>query len=197
MHRAIGGAYACVRAMPLTPLAEGQTMKTEFDSPTQTPEPTPSAGPSRGVRMLALGVGAGFLLFVGALFVVPFLIPDQTRLNAMAPIAPAPGLERGGHAFAGTVGSWDVRGQITIDAGRQARIAIDVTQAGGVPVPATLPLQLALDMPEHAMQVLRPTAAQAEAGSYLAQSRLPMAGLWRLHVELPEGTGLFDFNVPQ
>ncbi|WP_058933128.1 FixH family protein [Thioalkalivibrio nitratireducens] len=147
--------------------------------------------------MLALGVGAGFLLLVGALFVVPFLIPDQTRLNAMAPIAPAPGLEQGGHAFAGTVGSWDVRGQITIDAGRQARIAINVTEAGREPVPAARPLQLALDMPEHAMQVLRPTAAQAGAGSYLAQSRLPMAGLWRLHVELLEGTGLFDFNVPQ
>ena len=183
-----------VRLIPVTPVAEGQTMTTEFDSPNQTPEPTPSAGSSRGVRMLALGIGAGFLLLVGALFVVPFLIPDQTRLNA---IAPAPGLERGGHAFAGTVGSWDVRGQITINTERQARIAIDVIQAGGAPASATPPLQLALDMPEHAMQVLRPTAEQAGAGSYLAQSRLPMAGLWRLHVELPEGTGLFDFTVPR
>lgn len=84
-----------------------------------------------------------------------------------------------------------------MDAGRQARITIDVTRAGGEPVSATLPVRLALDMPEHAMAVLRPTVARAGAGAYLAQSRLPMAGRWRQHLEFPEGNGLFDFDVPQ
>lgn len=172
-------------------------MKTESDPPAQTSEPTPNDGHSLGARMLALGVGAGFLLLVGAFLIVPFLTPDQTRLTAVAPITPAPGLEWGGHAFAGTVGSWDVTGRVTIDARRQARIAIDVTRAGGEPAPVARPLQFALEMPEHAMEVLRPTVARAGAGSYLAQSPLPMAGRWRLHLEFPEGTGLFDFDVPQ
>ncbi len=172
-------------------------MKTELDPVTEASEPTPDEGHSRIARMLALGVGAGFLLLIGAFLAVPFLTPDQTRLNAVAPITPAPGLERGGHAFAGTVGSWDVTGEVTIDAGRQARIAIDVTRPGGEPVPATLPVRFALDMPEHAMAVLRPTVARAGAGFYVAQFRLPMAGRWRLHLEFPEESGLFDFEVPQ
>lgn len=149
----------------------------------------------RGVRVVAVAIAAVFFLLIGSFILMVFFIQDEARLNAVGPIAPAPGLERGGLVFAGTANIWEVRGRMTIDERRHVRFAFDLVGPAGVPAPDTLAFDVALDMPEHDMPPLQLAVTRTGAGSYVAGAPLPRTGQWRLNIILPEITGVFVFDV--
>jgi hypothetical protein len=162
-----------------------------------------SAGPNRpgsaanagSTRWIALGLGLAIILLVALFLAIPYLATDETRLNVTAPIAPAPGLERGGWHLAGTVHVWQVSGRLTIDAQRRVQASFDLIGPGGWPPPEGFAPRMVLDMPEHGMEVLRPRLVRVGPGSYVADASLPMDGRWRLSLELPEVTGVFAFDT--
>lgn len=148
---------------------------------------------SRGVRMVAISVGALFLLLVAGFVAMVFFVQEEARLNAVGPIAPGPGAERGGLVFRGTANIWDVRGRMTLDAERRVRFELDLIGPTGQPAASTLDLRLVLDMPERELAPLYPRIARTGAGAYAASAALPQPGQWRLRIELPEITGVFLF----
>lgn len=150
---------------------------------------------ARGVRLVAVSIGTLFLLLVVSFMLMVFFVQDEARLNAVGPIASAPGAERGGLVFRGTANIWDVRGRMTLDADQRVRFALDLIGPAGQPAPASLDFALALDMPAHDMEALRPAVSRTGPGSYVAAAPLPHAGQWRLRIELPEITGVFLFDV--
>jgi hypothetical protein len=157
--------------------------------------PTPEA--TRGVRMVAMSVGALFLLLVAGFVAMVFFVQEEARLNAVGPIAAGPGAERGGLVFRGTANIWEVRGRMTLDAQRQVRFGLDLIGPTGQPAPASLDFRIALDRPEHDMTPLRPGVVRTGPGAYAASAALPQAGQWRLRIELPEITGVFLFDVDE
>ncbi len=106
-----------------------------------------------------------------------FFVHDEARLNAVGPIAAAPGAERGGVVFHGTANIWEVRGRLAQDAARQANFAIDLS-AHRPPAPADLALRLSLE---------RPTVPAARRPSRTAWSA--PAAWWRAVRRLRRGAG--------
>jgi hypothetical protein len=135
------------------------------------------------------------LLLVAALVAIPYLATDETRLTATAPIAPAPGMEFGGWHLTGTVHVWQVSGRLTIDAQRRVQTSLEFIGPGGWPPQEGFAPRMALYMPEHAMDALRPRLIRVGPGSYVADASLPMDGRWHLRLELPEVSGVFAFDV--
>ena len=106
---------------------------------------TDATSAARGARVLVGIIGGGFLLLIAAFVGMIFFVHHEARLNAVGPIAAAPGAERGGVVFHGTANIWEVRGRLTQDAARQANFAIDLIGPTGQPAPADLALRLALE----------------------------------------------------
>lgn len=150
---------------------------------------------ARGVRVVAISLAAGFFLLIGAFVLMVFFVQDEARLNAVGPIAPAPGQERGGLVFAGTANIWEIRGRMTLDDTRQVRFDFDLTGPTGIPAPDTLEIAATLDMPEHDMAPIRVPIARGGSGAFATGAALPQPGKWRLRIELPEITGVFVFDV--
>jgi hypothetical protein len=163
--------------------------------PTHPSEDVSRPDNTRGVRVVAVVVGMGFLLLVLAFVMMVFFVHDEARLNAVGPIAPSPGAERGGLVFTGTANVWEVRGRMTLNDERQVRFDVDLVGPTAQPAPDTLDVRFALDMPEHDMEALRPQLRRAGPGGYVATAALPHPGQWRLQIELPEITGVFLFDV--
>ena len=170
-------------------------MTLEKDPQTNAGAATTGRESGRAARILAVGVGVGFLILVASFVAIPLLAPDQVTLQTVGPVAPGPGMERGGRAFAGRLHPWEITGEVTVDAERWAQVSFEITPTTGNPAPTGPTARLVLDMPDHAMESLEPALSQKDTGAYHAQARLPMDGRWRLHVLLPEGTGVFDFDV--
>ncbi|MDG3065272.1 AAA family ATPase [Thauera mechernichensis] len=159
--------------------------------------PSRSAGApaARQARLVALIVGGLFLLLIVAFVAMVFTVRDEARLNAVGPIPPAPGAERGGLVFHGTANIWEVRGRMTLDAERQVSFSFDLIGPTAQPAPATLAFDLSLDMPDHDRAPIPLQHTLAGPGSYVAKAALPEPGRWRLRLQLPEITGLFEFEV--
>lgn len=153
-----------------------------------------SAGAGAG-RIVAAVIAGLFLLLILAFMAMPFLRHDEARLNAIGPVPAGPGYERGGLVFAGTAGTWEVKGRMGIDAQRRVHFAFDLVSPTGQPAPALLQPKLALDMPERPAEPLRPVLTNEGPGSYAAMAPLPADGKWRLRIELPEIAAVFLFNV--
>ncbi len=150
---------------------------------------------ARSVRFTALAIAVPFLLLVIAFVVMAFIVRDEARLNPVGPVMPAPGAERGGLVFKGTANVWEVNGRMAIDAERRAHVSFNVRGPAGQPPSPDFPAQVALDMPEHTMEALRPTTSWVGPGAYVATAALPMDGRWRLRIEFPEITGVFLIDV--
>lgn len=150
---------------------------------------------ARGVRLVAIAIGTFFLLLTAGFVAMVFFVQDEARLNAVGPIAPGPGAERGGMVFRGTANIWDVRGRMTLDAERQVRFDLDLVGPTSQPAPSSLEFRLVLDMPEQTLAPLYPRIIRTGPGSYAASAPLPHAGQWRLRIELPEIAGVFLFMV--
>ncbi|HRP75538.1 MAG TPA: AAA family ATPase [Rhodocyclaceae bacterium] len=150
---------------------------------------------ARGVRIVAIVMATVFFLLIGAFTLMVFFVHDEARLNAVGPIAPGPGQERGGLVFTGTANIWEVRGRMTLDARRQVRFDFDLIGPTGIPAPDTLEVSVAVDMPIHDMPTIELPLVRTGPGSYAAGAPLPQAGQWRLLITLPEITGVFIFDV--
>jgi hypothetical protein len=150
-----------------------------------------------GGRIAAVVIAGFFLLLILAFMVMPFLKHDEARLNAIGPVAAGPGFERGGVMFSGTAGTWEVRGQMVVDAQRRVHFAFDLLSAAGQPAPATLLPKLALDRPERDTPALHPQVSREGPGSYAAMMPLPADGAWRLRIELPKIAAVFLFTVSE
>ncbi|WEN40794.1 hypothetical protein CKCBHOJB_00327 [Thauera sp. GDN1] len=162
-------------------------------SGTTSPE-RPAAG-ARGARLLVAIIGGGFLLLIAAFVGMIFFVHDEARLNAVGPIAAAPGAERGGVIFHGTANIWEVRGRLSQDGARQASVAIDFVGPTGQPAPADLAVRLGLERADDG------SAAQAlehrllRPGSLVATSAPLAPGRWRLRITLPEIEAVQEFRV--
>lgn len=160
--------------------------------------PRPSTAPAteaRQARLLAIVVGGVFLALVIGFVSMVFFVRDETRLNAVGPIAAAPGAEQGGMVFHGTVNVWEVRGRMTVDAEREARFALDLRGPTSQPAPPTLQFDLSLDQPGTERPPIPLRHASAGPGSWVASAPLPEPGRWRLRLALPEISGVFEFEV--
>jgi len=150
---------------------------------------------ARGARWLVGLVGGAFLLLIAAFVGMIFLAQDEIRLNAVGPIAAAPGAERGGVVFHGTANIWEVRGRLTQDAARQANFAIDLVGPTGQPAPADLALRLSLEPADGAGSAQALAHRLVGPGSVVASSAPLETGRWRLRIALPEIEAVQEFRV--
>lgn len=154
-----------------------------------------SNGAVSQARLVALIVGAAFLILIGGFVAMVFFVQDEARLNAVGPIAAAPGAERGGLIFQGTANIWEVRGRMVIDAERRVRFGFDLVGPTGQPAPQSLDFYLELDKVERDdVPPLRLTHRITGPGSYIASADLPSEGRWRLRMMFEQITGVFEFD---
>ena len=154
-----------------------------------------AAAEARGARLLVGIIGGGFLLLIAAFVGMIFFVHDEARLNAVGPIAAAPGAERGGVVFHGTANIWEVRGRLTQDAARQANFAIDLVGPTGQPAPADLALRLSLEPADGAGSAVALEHRLVRPGSLVATSAALEPGQWRLRIALPEIEAVQEFSV--
>lgn len=159
-------------------------------------KPAAPPGAARQARVVALVIGGLSLALIGAFIAMVFFVQDEVPLHAVGPVAPGPGAKHGGLVFQGTVNVWTVNGRVALDAGRNARVAVALTTTSGEPAPTGLPLSLALDMAGADGPTLPMSQRLVAPGSYVANAQLPSAGRWRLRIELPQVTGVFELDVP-
>ena len=154
-----------------------------------------TASGARGARLLVGLIGGLFLLLIAAFVGMIFFVHDEARLNAVGPIAAAPGAERGGVIFHGTANIWEVRGRLTQDAARQASFAIDLVGPTGQPAPAELALSLGLERGDDRGAAQALDHRLVRPGSLVATSAPLEAGHWRLRITLPEIEAVQAFRV--
>jgi hypothetical protein len=164
---------------------------------TRTPAPgqATAAPAARGARVIVGIIGGLFLLLIAAFVGMIFFVHHEARLNAIGPIAAAPGAERGGVVFHGTANIWEVRGRLTQDASRQASVAIDLVGPTGQPAPADLALSLGLERAEDSGAAHTLDHRLIRPGSLVATSAPLEAGRWRLRITLPEIEAVQEFRV--
>ena len=150
---------------------------------------------ARGARWLVGLVGGAFLLLIAAFVGMIFLAQDEIRLNAVGPIAAAPGAERGGVVFHGTANIWEVRGRLTQDGARRALLAIDLVGPTSQPAPAGLPLRLELERVDGTGAAVALEHRLVRPGSLVANSAPLEPGPWRLRIALPEIEAVQEFSV--
>lgn len=165
---------------------------------TQEPERTASSAANAETRQARLiaGIGGGiFLTLILAFVSMVFFVQEEARLNAIGPIAAAPGAEQGGLVFRGTAHVWDVRGRMTLNNERQVRFTFELMGPSGQPPPASLNFNLALDMPGREMAAIPLNHSRTGLGRYVATTMLPEPGRWRLRMQFDEIAGVFEFDV--
>lgn len=150
---------------------------------------------TRQTRLLILVLGVFSLALVGGLISMVFLVSDEVRVNAVGPIAPTVGAERGGLVFKGTIGVWEINGRQIANAARQVHFLIDLIDPVGQPAPPTLEIGLLLDPPESGLPSVPLTPVRVGPGRYTASAELPANGRWLLRIQLSSLTGLFHFQV--
>lgn len=155
------------------------------------------AAEGNGARIAALAIAGAFLLLILAFVTMAFIDRDEARLNPIGPVATGAGSERGGVVFAGAAGTWELRGQVGIDAQRNVRVAFDLVSPTGQPAPASLVPTIAFDRPDSEMTPLAATASREAPGSYVATAPLPADGQWRLRIGLPEIAAVLVFDVAE
>lgn len=170
-----------------------------------TKSPTPGSAPTAGQAAAASGarsarllvglIGGVFLLLIAAFVGMIFLVHDEVRLNAVGPIAAAPGAERGGVVFHGTANIWEVRGRLTQDNARQVSFAIDLVGPTAQPAPAGLQLSLSLERTDGTGTPIPLDHRLVRPGSLVASSAPLETGPWRLRLTLPEIEALQEFSV--
>ena len=170
---------------------------------TNTPAPGASspvrqktaASEARGARLLVGLIGGAFLLLIAAFVSMIFLAQGEVRLNAVGPIAAAPGAERGGVVFHGTANIWEVRGRLTQDDARQVSLAIDLVGPTAQPAPAGLQLSLSLERADGTGTPIPLDHRLVRPGSLVATIAPLETGQWRLRLTLPEIEALQEFSV--
>jgi hypothetical protein len=136
-------------------------------------------------RAVTTGVLGVFLLVVGGLLAIPLVVE---RDGGLAP----PAGERV-EAFAGDVAGAVLRGELRLRA-----TAFDLWLQAEPPAAGERgsPPRLILTMPDHPMEPVVPPLRELEPGRFAAAGELPMAGRWRLQIELAGETLELLFDAP-
>jgi len=131
---------------------------------------------------LALSVSLVVLLaVVAALASIPFLARERApALGATEPIA-----------FNQNIGTIRGLGDIEWVEPGTVRIRLDLGGAGDRMTP-----RLSLNMPDHAMEPVRPPVERLPDGRFEAVATLLMSGYWLLRIEVPEGWTDVGFRLP-
>jgi len=170
-------------------------MTNPTNNETRSPNRQGSSDADSQARLVALLVAGAFFLIVGTFVAMVFFAHDEARLNAVGPIAAAPGAERGGMVFRGTANIWEVHGRMVIDAERRVRFWVDLVAPNGQPAPRSLDFHLELDkLGRSDVPKIRLAHQLTAPGSYVASAALPSEGLWRLRIVFEEISGVFEFE---
>lgn len=154
----------------------------------------PVASGSTTPRIVALILGLTFLSLIIAFVAMAMISRDEVRLNAVGPLGPAPGVERGGVRFTGTIHVWEVVGGIGHDAQGNAQLQLNLRGPTAQPPDASLPLSVALKRPDSEATLPIPLT-RTGPGVYTGAAPLPGDGQWQLRLTVPEVTGVLNFTL--
>lgn len=146
-------------------------------------------------RIVALVLGLVFLALIAAFVAMALVTRDEVRLNAVGPLGPAPGLERGGVRFTGTIHVWEVIGGIGRDQARTARIDLNLRGPTAQPPEASLALTASLVRPDESATPLQVPLQRSGPGLYIGEAPLIADGAWQLRLSIPEVTGVLNFTL--
>lgn len=131
-------------------------------------------------RAIAIGVLVAFLLMIGGLLAIPFVVdlePDAAERV---------------ETFAGEAGGVALRGELRLQAAAfELWVEAEPPEAVG-----TVPPRMILTMPDHPMEPVVPPVRQIEPGRFGAAGELPMPGRWRLQIALAGDTVEVPFDAP-
>lgn len=153
------------------------------------------AGSNHTPRIVAAILGVVFFALVGAFVTMAMVSRDEIRMNAIGPLGKAPGVERGGVRFAGTVHVWEISGSIGIDQHGHAHLAADLRGPSAQPPNPDLPLSAVFTRPDSDAEPISASLRRVGRGSYRGSAALPGDGPWLLHLTVPEVTGVLAFTV--
>lgn len=153
------------------------------------------AGSHNTPRIVALILGLTFFALIGAFVTMAMISRDEVRINAIGPLGKAPGVERGGVRFSGTVHVWEVVGSVGTDSAGQAQLELNLRGPTGQPPDAGLPLSARFVRPDSDATPIAVTLDRVGRGVYTGSAPLPGDGPWQLHIAVPEITGVLNFTV--
>lgn len=132
-------------------------------------------------RILSILLLIGFFIFASSLLAVPLIAQNRVPvIDASTPLQ-----------FSRTVGTVDLRGELTLAVGRTVHVRLDARPQAA---DRARPL-LFLEMPSHTMQPLPLSLDGSEAVGFTGRLALPMPGLWHLLLALPAGETTLQFLV--
>ncbi|HLW04299.1 MAG TPA: AAA family ATPase [Azoarcus sp.] len=153
------------------------------------------AGNPNTPRIIAAILGVIFFALVGAFVMMAMVSRDEVRMNAIGPLGKAPGVERGGVRFAGTLHVWEVSGSIGIDQHGHAHLSADFRGPSAQPPNPDFPLSAAFIRPDSDAEPIPAAMRRVGRGSYRGSAALPGDGPWLLRLTVPEVTGVLAFTA--
>lgn len=146
-------------------------------------------------RIVAALLGLVFFALIGAFVTMAMISRDEVRINAIGPLGKAPGIERGGVRFSGTVHVWEVVGSVGTDHDGHARLELNLRGPNGQPPDGRLELSAAFARPDSEAPPIAAPLRRVGPGVYDGQATLPGDGPWLLRLAVPEVTGVLAFTV--
>ncbi|MDX5446010.1 MAG: FixH family protein [Zoogloeaceae bacterium] len=146
-------------------------------------------------RIVAVILALTFFALIGAFVTMAMISRDEVRLNAIGPLGPAAGVERGGVRFSGTVHVWEVVGSVGTDHEGNAQLSLNLRGPNGQPPDARLQLAAAFARPDSEAAPIEAPLRRVGQGVYEGRAALGGDGAWRLRLIVPEVTGVLAFTV--
>jgi hypothetical protein len=146
-------------------------------------------------RIVAAILGLVFFALIAAFVAMAMISRDEVRINAIGPLGKAPGIERGGVRFSGTVHVWEVVGSVGTDPAGNARLELNLRGPNGQPPDAGLQLTASFVRPDEGATPIAAPLQRTGRGVYDGSATLPGDGPWLLRLSVPEITGVLAFTV--
>jgi hypothetical protein len=153
------------------------------------------AGSNNTPRIIAAILGLVFFALIAAFVAMAMISRDEVRINAIGPLGKAPGVERGGVRFSGTVHVWEVVGSVGTDQQGNAQLNLNLRGPNGQPPDGRLELSAAFARPGSDAAHIPVRLQRVGQGVYDGQATLPGDGPWLLRLAVPEVTGVLAFTV--
>lgn len=135
-------------------------------------------------RAVVIGVLVAFLLMIGGLLAIPFVVEPG--------VGPEPAAGGRVEAFAGEAGGVSLSGELRLQAAAfELWVEAEPPAAVGPEPP-----RMILTMPDHPMDPVVPPVRQIEPGRFGAAGELPMPGRWRLQIVLAGEALEVPFDAP-
>lgn len=155
----------------------------------------PLADSNNTPRIVAAILGLVFFALIAAFVAMAMISRDEVRINAIGPLGKAPGIERGGVRFSGTVHVWEVVGSVGTDHDGNAQLSLNLRGPNGQPPDAGLQLGASFVRPDADAVAIPAVLQRIGQGVYSGSASLPGDGAWVLRLTVPEITGVLAFTV--